>query len=60
MSPDPEPGDLVVFYKSDRPIGETDPHGVDRFSIMDLLELEAGVLGGVAEELVGRHSTVRC
>jgi hypothetical protein len=42
MSPDPEPSDLVVLYESDSPVPEGDAHGVDWFSVVNLLELKAG------------------
>jgi len=53
MAPDPKPDDLVVLQKSDGTICNAHAHGIDGFSVVDLLELESGVLGVLPEEAIG-------
>ncbi len=58
MAPDPEPRDLVVLYETEGAVPKGHAYGVDRFSVVNLLELEAGVRGVIAEESVGFPSRV--
>lgn len=69
MAADPEPCNFVVLQESDGAVGARHTHGVDRFSVVNLFELEAGVPGILAEEPVGllrglpnlvRQLAVRC
>jgi hypothetical protein len=53
MASDPEPSDLVVLQKPDGTVGDGHPHGVDGFSVVDPLELEAAVLRVLPKEAVG-------
>ena len=50
---DPEPDHLITDPPSHGTVMETDPHGVDPLFRIDLLEVEAGVIGIVLEETVG-------
>jgi hypothetical protein len=56
MSPDPEPRDLVVPHDGDGPVTESHAHGLDRFPVGDLLELQVDARGSRG---VGRLSEPR-
>jgi hypothetical protein len=46
---DPEPSNLVVLQHADGPVGERDANRVDGLAVVDLLELQAGVLSVLSE-----------
>jgi hypothetical protein len=53
MTSDPKPRDLFLLQKSEGTVCDGHADGIHRFSVVDLLELEAGVLGILAKEPVG-------
>ena len=53
VASDPEPCDLVVVQQSDGAVSDGHAHRLDGLSIVDLLELKAGVPGVFAEESIG-------
>jgi hypothetical protein len=55
---DPEPGDLVVLHQSEGAVAPGYAGGVDRIVLVDLLELEAWVVGIFPEELVRLSSCI--
>ena len=57
MRTDPEPDDLVPLSDSQGAIAERDANGVDRTSIVDLLEPKARVLWIPLKQAIRRTST---
>src|SRR5689334_25340818 len=45
MAADPEPRDLIVLKQPNRSVPESDAHRVDRFTGVNPLELQAGMVG---------------
>jgi hypothetical protein len=58
MAPDPEPRDLVLLDKSERAICQGHPYGVGRFSLVNLLEVQAGMLRVITKQ-TGRLAALR-
>src|SRR5438093_7319016 len=56
MAPDPEPGNLVVLQYADGSVCEGDTDRIDGLAVVDLLELQAGMLRVFSEEAVGFSS----
>jgi hypothetical protein len=53
MAADPEPRDLIALKQPNRAVPKGDAHRVDRFSGVNLLELQAGMVGVLSKELLG-------
>ena len=58
VASDPEPGNFVVLEESNSTVRDRHSHGVHRFLVVDLLELEARVLRVLAKQAVGFPSGV--
>lgn len=58
VRPDPEPGDVLILQKAEGAISESHAGGVDGVAIVNLLEVEARVLGILAEQPIRLLSEV--
>src|SRR6266508_279352 len=58
VRPDPEPADVLILQKPEGTISESDAGGVNGVAIVNLLEVEAGVLGVLAEQPIRLPSEV--